>query len=185
MTIAEGPSGPEEADRSLSTVPPDPEMGRLRRARAVRRACIVVLVAFLALGAVGALGVREGKARANGGGYELEVSYPSVTRPGLAVSWSATIRRPGGFQGPVTIATTSRYLSLFDESVPDPSPATSRADAERVIWELEPPQSGDTIEVSLNTSTTPNLRRSAPAVTAVLEEGRPVVQVSYRTRMMP
>ena len=147
---------------------------------------MVVLSLFLLAGVLGMLGVREATVRASGGGYELEVRYPRVTRPGLAVPWSVTIRHPGGFDGPVTVSTTSAYFDLFDENAFEPEPESSTTDGERVTWEFEPPDQGDTMEISLDTRTGPNVQWSGQgATTAILEEGQPVAQVEYRTVVLP
>lgn len=146
---------------------------------------IVLLCLFLLAGVLGLLGVRTSTVRATGGGYELEVRYPRVTRPGLAVPWSVTIRRPGGFDGPVVVSTTSAYFDLFDENSFEPDPESTTTDGELVIWEFTPPDHGDTMEVSLDTRTGPNVQSGKGATTAILVEGQPVVQVEYDTVVLP
>lgn len=39
----------------------------------------------------------------------------------------------------MTLATTASYLELFDENGLDPEPASTTADGDRVIWEIDPP----------------------------------------------
>lgn len=168
-----------------STIPAEMPLGRARRARSARRAFVAVLCVFLLAGLLGVLGVRTGTVRAEGGGYELEVRFAKVARPGLAAPWSVTIRHPGGFDGPVTLTTTSAYFDLFDENAFEPDPESTTTDGERVIWEFMPPEDGDTMEVSLDTRIGPNVQWGTSATTAVLENGRPVVQVDYRTWVMP
>jgi len=170
---------------ATSTIPPQPPLRCARRARAGRRAFVTVLCVFLLAGVLGMLGVRTATVRAEGGGYELEVRYARVTRPGLAVPWSVTIRHPGGFDGPVTLSTTSSYFDLLDENAFEPEPESVTTDGERVSWEFAPPGQGDTMEVSLDTRTGPNVQWGAEAVTAVLEDGRPVVEAEYRTWVLP
>ena len=168
-----------------STIPEQPPLARARRARAGRRAFLAVLCLFLLAGALGLLGVRTSTVQARGGAYDLEVRYARVTRPGLAVPWTVTVRRDGGFDGPLTVATTSRYFDLFDENAFEPEPESVTTDGERVIWEFKTPDHGDTIEISLDTRTGPNVQWGDEATTAVLENGRPVVQVDYRTWVLP
>lgn len=151
----------------------------------MRRAFLGLVFVFVALGLLGVFGVRTATVRASGGGYELEVRYARVARSGLAVPWSVTIHRAGGFDGPVTLASTSSYFDLFDENSLEPDPESSTTDGERVIWELSPPEEGDTMEVSLDTRVGPNVQVGTSGSTAVLVEGRPVVQVRYKTWVMP
>lgn len=145
----------------------------------------MVLSAFLLAGVLGLLGVRTGAVRAEGGGYELEVRYAKVARPGLSVPWAVTIRHPGGFDGRVTLATNSSYFDLFDENSFDPDPESTTSDGERLIWEFETPESGDTMEVSLDTRVGPNIQWGTSGTSAILEDGEPVVQVTYRTTILP
>ena len=169
----------------LPTVPDDLSLERARRGRAARRVFLVVLCLFLALGALGFLGVRSRTVKASGGGYELEVVYAQFARPGLAVPWSVTVRRPGGFQGPVTIASTDSYFDLFDENSLDPDPDSSSSDGDRIIWEFAPPEQGDTMTVSLDTRVGPNVQWGGTGETSVLDGGQPVATVRYRTYVMP
>lgn len=170
---------------SLSTIPGQVPLHALRRARAARRTFLAFLAVFVILGAVGVFGVRSGTVRSSGGGYTLEVRYPEVARPGLAVPWSVTVRHPGGFDGPLTLASTASYFDLFDENSLDPDPDASTSDGERVLWEFETPESGDVMEVSLDTRTGPNVRWGSRGETAILVDGEPVASVEYRTWVMP
>lgn len=145
----------------------------------------MLLSAFLLAGVLGLLGVRTGTVQAQGGGYELEVRYAKVARPGLSVPWAVTIRHPGGFDGPVTLATDSSYFDLFDENSLDPDPESAISDGELLIWEFETPESGDTMEVSLDTRVGPNIQWGISGTSVILEDGEPVVQVTYRTMILP
>ena len=49
-------------------------------------------------------------------GTEVELHYARITRPGLATPWSVTVHRPGGFEGPITVRSSSAYFDLFDEN---------------------------------------------------------------------
>ena len=168
-----------------STIPEQPPLERARRARTGRRAFLAGLAVFLLAGVLGLLGVRTSSVQATGGAYDVEVHYARVTRPGLAVPWTVTVRRDGGFDGPLTVATTSSYFDLFDENAFEPEPESVTTDGEWVIWEFKTPEHSDTMEISLDTRTGPNVQWGADATTAVLEEGRPVVEVDYRTWVLP
>lgn len=182
-----GESHTQEQDRPpTSTDPGQPPLERIRRARLVRRLFFVALCGLLLLGLLDVFGPRTAEVSAQGGPYEITVTYAKVTRPGLASLWSVEIRRQGGFDGPVSLATTSDYLDVFDEHGLGPEPSTSTTDADRTIWEFEPPDDGDTLVVSLDARIEPGVQaKSAEATTSVLEDGQPVVSVDYRTLVTP
>ena len=167
-----------------STAPPEVPIAIVKRWRAERRAFIGALLVFLVLGATGRLGVRTAFVTASGGGYELTVMYAAVTRPGLATPWGLEIRRPGGFDGPVFVATTASYFDLFDENGLDPDPASATADEQNVIWEFEPPL-GEVLSVSFDARLEPAVQSGAQGRTQVLEDDLPVVEATYRTVVMP
>ena len=169
----------------MPTVPDDLSLDRARRGRVARRVFVAGLCVFLALGAAGVLGVRSATVRTTGGGYELEVEYARVARPGLAAPWSVVVRKPGGFTGPVTIASDDRYFDVFDENSLDPDPESASSDGERIIWEFAPPEEGDTMTISLDTRIGPNVQWGRRGTTSVLEGGQPVATVSYRTIVLP
>lgn len=179
-------AGGRESKRSegISTAPVEIDARIVRRARNVRRGGVALLSAFILLGAFTILGVRSRGVLASGGGYELQVLYPAVTRPGLAVRWIVTVRRAGGFDGPVTISTTSRYFNLFDFNNTDPLPTETTTDGRSSTWTFSPPP-GDTLEVTMDARMEPARQSGSPATTSVLVGGRPVVSVTYRTRVLP
>lgn len=167
------------------TTPSFDGIGPVRRARRVRRVMLAVFGAFLLLGATGLLGVRTGRVAASGGGYQLEVEYPRVTRAGHAVPLAVEVRKPGGFgDDPVVIAMRAGYFSLFDENSVLPGPSAETADGQNVIWEFDPPP-GDVLRVRFDTRTGPNRQTSEGGTAAVLVDDEPVVQVSFTTWVMP
>jgi hypothetical protein len=168
----------------VPTAPDEPDLLRSRRARIVRRISMTGLFAVLALGLAGRLGVDTATTTAQGGGYELTVTYGRVSRAGLATPWSLEVRHPGGFDGPVTISTNSKYLDLFTENAFDPQPSKSTATPDEVIWEFEPPD-GDTLGVSLDGRVEPGVQWGRTAETSVLVDGKPVVTARYKTWVMP
>jgi len=179
-------AGAEDLARrsDVPTTPDEPNLLQSRRGRSFRRAFMVVLFAFLGVGLTGMLGVHSRTTTARGGGYELTVTYGQVSRAGLATPWSLEIRHPGGFDGPVTVATEAKYLDLFDENGFDPQPSKATATADRLIWEFDPPD-GDTLTVSLDGRVEPGAQWGRTGETAVLVDGTPVVSVKYKTWVMP
>jgi hypothetical protein len=150
----------------------------------VRRVGIGVLALFLGLGAINVFGVRSDRVSASGGGFDLTVTYAAMSRPGLATPWEVEVRNQGGFDGPVTIATTGEYLDMFDENGLDPDPSSSTATADLVIWEFEPPD-GETLTVSFDARLEPAVQVGRTGETSVLVDGKSVVRVGYTTRVMP
>lgn len=167
------------------TTPEVRDAEQVRRARTVRRVLLCLFAVFLALGAVGAFGVRTGRVAASGGGYELHVEYPRVTRPGHAVPLAVEVRRAGGFgDEPIVIAMRAGYFALFDENGVLPGPSAETADHHNVIWEFDPPP-GDVLRVRFDTRTGPNRQLGERGTAAVLVDDEPVVEVAFRTWVMP
>jgi hypothetical protein len=189
-TVAEGSkqeqaiSADEGRAEGIGTAPVDTDMRRLRRARTGRRGLLIVLAAFVLLGAATVFGVRTETVSASGGGYELTVLHPAVTRPGLAVRWIITVRHAGGFDGPVDIGITSRYMDLLDFNNLDALPSGTRTDGDMTIWTFDRPV-GDTLVVAFDGRLEPAQQYGKPATVAVLADGVPVVSVHYDTRVMP
>ena len=140
-TIAEAEELARRPDVDVvPTAPEEPNLLASRRARFFRRLFMVLLFGVLAIGLSGWLGVRSATATASGGGYELTVTYGKVSRPGLATPWSLEIHHPGGFDGPVAVSTSTKYLDLFDENGFDPQPSKATATSDAKIWEFEDTQ---------------------------------------------
>ena len=133
---------------STSTVPSDEG---LRQARLDRRITVGLVACFafvVLLALVGLLGVKTTSTSTRmADGTEVELHYARVTRPGLATPWAVTVHRPGGFDGPITVRSTSAYFDLFDENGLDPDAATATQDGEMVIWTFDPPP-GETFRLS-------------------------------------
>ncbi len=184
-TIAEAEELARRPDVDVvPTAPEEPDLLHSRRARVLRRLFMTALFGVLALGLTGALGVRSGTTTGRGGGYELTVTYGRVTRAGLATPWSLEIRHPGGFDGPVMVATNTKYLDMFDENGFDPEPSRTTANADTVFWEFEPPE-GDTLRVSLDARLEPGVQWGRTGETSVLADGAPVVTTRYKTWVLP
>ncbi|MGH9011877.1 MAG: hypothetical protein ACRDYF_18815 [Acidimicrobiia bacterium] len=168
----------------VPTAPEEPNLLHSRRSRILRRLFMTLLFAVLAVGAAGRLGVYSRTTTIQGGGYQLTVTYGQMTRPGLATPWSLEIHHPGGFDGPITVSTNTKYLDLFDENGFDPQPSKSTATPEEVIWEFDPPD-GDTLGVSLDARLEPGAQWGRTGETSVLVDGQPVVTAKYKTWVLP
>ena len=121
---------------ALSTIDGlEPEADRrLAQRRVLYGGTTLVLTVIMALGVVDAFGwfdaygVDSATVRADGGGYGLEVVYPSVSRPALASPFEIVVTRDGGFDGPITLAISRDYLKMWDENGLVPAPAGETSD---------------------------------------------------------
>ena len=118
-------------------MPVDPDAGA--RGVWIRRAVITVLAAIVVLALFGFLGIRSRTVAASSrdGATHIDVRYAQVARAGLAVPFEVTVRRPGGFDGDLTIAVSSSYLDLFDRSGVDPEPAGGAAGPRAITWRFD------------------------------------------------
>jgi hypothetical protein len=144
----------------------------------------VALVLFVGLGMAGLFGSRTDTASASGGGYTLTVVYPRVTRPGLPDRWIYTVRHPGGFDGPIVISTTMVYLNLFDLTGIQPDASSQTSNGTDLVWTFDPP-GGEVFSVEFDAATETSTHEVPPAIAAVVVDGRPVVQVQFRTVVIP
>jgi hypothetical protein len=155
-----------------------------RPARWGRRLAVAAMAVVVVAGATGWLGVRAWTVRADGGGYDLSVTYPLVARSGLDVPWILRLEHPGGFSGPVTIALTADYYDIFEFQGMHPEPSEERSDGEFVYLTFPAPD-GDVLRVSLDPDVQPASQVGRDAVTKAIVGGRTVAQVDYETWLVP
>jgi hypothetical protein len=161
-----------------------PDLDRVRRARNVRRVSIGILFAFIGLGAGGVFGARTSTVSTTAEGYDLTVTYPAVTRPGLAIRWAITVRHAGGFSDPIELSTTSEYLDMFDENGLDPDPAEATTTDDETVWTFDLFES-DVLTVSFDARVEPARESGGTGTTTLSVEGRDIAMVRYRTWVMP
>ena len=172
---------------TTSTLPEETPLSDVRRARDLRRAGLVLLTLFVLAGGVGLLGTRTATASASGDGYELTVTYPAVTRSGHAVKVEVEVRKEGGFDPsePIRMRLLSGYFDLFDENAFTPQPDGESADGTWTYDEFVPPR-GDVFTVSVDTRVEPAKNSGERGEVSLLDEqGRPLLTVEFRTRLMP
>jgi hypothetical protein len=174
----------------LEEKPPDSTLRDRRsvaqntRGRAVRRATIGVLSVFVALGAAGVFGMKSTSVSTDRGGYHLSVAYARVSRAGLDTPWRVTVRHPGGFSGPVTLATTASYFSMFESQGLSPEPIADTIAGRYEYQQFSPPP-GDTLTLVFDAYIQPASQRGRSAQTVLILDGHEVARVSYRTRLVP
>lgn len=163
---------------------------QLARLRAVHLVTTVVLASLIGLGLLDLFGVLPvygvdvDRVRSSGGGYELEVLYGTVSRPALATPFQIEVTRPGGFDGPVELALSQQYLTLFDENGLTPAPSAETSFGPFVLWEFDPPE-GDTLTVYFDARIEPQLQHGVTGEVAIIEDGAPVAQVEFHTSIRP
>jgi hypothetical protein len=172
--------------RSSSTVPEEPSFRRVRRAQWGRRALLAILVAILVAGLIGLLGIRTRTAERNANGYDLQVHYASIARPGVEVPFDIEVHRDGGFPNGVTLAVPSSYLSALDAQSPQPEPKSTTSDGDVVLLQFDPPP-GDTFGVAWEAQidSAANMGRKEATITVIGDDGARPVSVSIRTWVLP
>ena len=150
----------------------------------VRRSLVALLGLIVLAGATGLFGVRTTTDTATAAGWTLSVTSARVARAGLDVPWQVTVRRDGGFPGPVTLAVTAAYFDIFESQGLDPEPATETADGSLLYWTFDPPP-GDELTISFDAYVQPSSQLGASGEVAVLVDGGPVVGVPFRTWLVP
>ena len=172
---------------TTSTLPPVLGERRVKRARDLRRSGLALLTVFVLAGAVGLLGTRTVQTRGSGGGYEVVVTHPSISRSGHAVKVELEVRRAGGFDPgqPVRLRLLSSYFDLFDQNGLTPAPEAETSDDRYTYDEFAPPP-GDVLTVSVDTRVEPARNTGERGEVAVLDErGEVLVAVGFRTRLAP
>jgi hypothetical protein len=155
------------------------------RSRTWHRVLVGVLVLIVAAGATGLLGVRSTTGTGEGGGYQIEIEYAAVARAGLDVPWQVHVRRPGGFDGPVTLALTADYFDIYEEQGLDPEPASQSSDGEYLYWTFDPPPAGEEFVVDFDAYIQPSSQLGASGDVSVLLGTERVASTPFHTWLVP
>jgi hypothetical protein len=164
--------------------------GVLRRRLWLHR--ILFAMVLLALGiavldgldVVDAIGPDESSTSRSGGGYDLVVEHPTVSRPALATIFRIRVHRAGGFDAPVQVAVTRRYLEMWDANATIPAPSGETSLGRWVIWEFDPPP-GDELVITYEARIEPGVQAGRDGAVAVLEDDEPVVTAHFHTKVRP
>lgn len=169
----------------------DPSWSALLRTRRIGYAAgavtltLLVAVAIAEMsGRVDAFGPGSAVVEESGGGYDLAVRYPTVTRGALATPFDIRIERAGGFDGPVEVALDWDWLEMWDENAFYPTPSSSWADEERLVMEFDPPD-GEVLRIIYDARIQPSLQLGRDGSVAVLDDGATVVAVDFHTKVRP
>jgi hypothetical protein len=159
-------------------------VGQNVRGHRVRRIAIAVLAVIVLAGALGGFGMKSTSTHASAQGYRLSVTYARVSRSGLDTPWRVTVRHPGGFHGPITLATTASYFSMFESQGLTPDAQTDTIAGKYEYQEFAPPP-GDTFTLVFDAYIQPASQRGRSGQTALIIDGHEITRVAYRTRLVP
>jgi hypothetical protein len=154
------------------------------RGHRVRRGAVAVLALIVVAGAFGVFGMRSTSTHTSAQGYRLSVTYARVSRAGLDTPWRVTVRHPGGFSGPITLATTASYFSMFETQGLTPDPESDTIAGQYEYQEFSAPP-GDTFTLIYDAYIQPASQRGRSGQTALIIDGHEITRVSYRTRLVP
>jgi hypothetical protein len=153
---ASQPTAPDVADHAIE-----------RRTHLFRRIALGGFAVLVLLGLTGVLGVRATTATADGtDGTRVEVTYPQVARPALAVPFHIRVSRPGGFEDQIEVRITRTWLESFDENGVIPAPAEEGTDGDDVVWTFDPPR-GQVFTLTLDTRVEPGVQWKREGTTTV------------------
>jgi hypothetical protein len=154
------------------------------KGRFARRAAIAVLTIVVLLGLVGVFGMRSATVTSSAGGYDLTVKYGWISRAGLDTPWTVTVHHAGGFEGDVTLATTTDYFEMFETQGLTPAPTGETTGAGVTYLNFAAPP-GDTLRVVYDAYIQPSSQHGYPAITRLIIGGQLITSVRYRTHLVP
>jgi hypothetical protein len=149
-----------------------------------RRAMLGLLALAVLADLLGLLGVHTSSATASRGGYTMSLRYPGVARAGLDVEWQVTVAHPGGFGKELTLGVTGDYFDIFETQGFHPQPSAETRDGHTLYLTFDTPP-GDTFVVYYDAYIQPASQQGKSARLSLIDHGRPVVWIDYRTRLLP
>jgi hypothetical protein len=168
-----------------STLPEgDPDLRHGARRRVARRVVLAAFTLVVLLGLFGMFGVREGhRSATSAGGFRVELTYPRITRPALAIPFAVRITGLADVDDDVVVKMRSSYLSMFDENGMSPEPADETDDGAWTTWVFDRPP-GDVLEVSLDTRVEPGVQWGRDGA-VVVQVGDDDARIDFRTWVAP
>ncbi|MDH2415353.1 hypothetical protein [Nocardioides sp. CER19] len=150
----------------------------------LRRGFLTLLLLFVLAGLLGLLGVHTTTSRASEDGWTVSLEHPGVARPGLDVVWEVTVTHAGGFDGDVTLAVSGDYFDIFESQGFEPQPSDETRDGSYYYLTFNKPP-GDTLTVSFDAYVQPASQIGRSGTLSVVDAGRRVASVDFRTFLMP
>ena len=179
-----GDGTPGDVDVPTSTVHGLEPVRAGAHAAVARRLFLGGLSLVVVAGGAGVLGVHTSWASASGAGYDLSLQYPLVARAGLDTTWQVTVRRTGGFEGPVTLAVTAAYFDIYETQGFHPDVSSSTRDGSRLYLTFDAPP-GDVLMVDFDAYVQPSSQRGRRATLSVVDGSHTEVSIPFRTWIVP
>lgn len=156
------------------------------KGRALRRLGIGLLGLVLVLAALGLLGPRIAQTRAEGGGYSLLLDYPQITRAGQPTPLHISIEADHGLGDTVQVRLCDEFFNDLDFQQWYPNPAAETTVPPWIIYEFDPPPSGNTLEISLDARIAPGqFGETDDCQVSVLVDDKAVVSTEFTVWRMP
>lgn len=157
---------------------------RAPRSLVGRRFGTAVLALVVVLGLFGQLGDSLATRTASAGGYTVTVEYARTARAGLDVPWTVTVESEHGFDGPLTLAVTGDYFTIYEAQGRDPMSRSETVDGEFLYWTFDPPP-GRTFRVDFDAYVQPSAQIGASGTVAVVVDGEHIAPVEFTTTLFP
>lgn len=145
---------------------------------------MVLLSGFVGAGLLGVLGVQTDVGHAEEDGYELSLRYATTARSGIDVPWEVTVTRVGGFDKEIELAVTGTYFDIFESQAFIPEPSEATRDGDTVYLTFDAPE-GDTFVVAYDAYIQPDRQVGEAGTISVVEDGKRLAAVEFRTRLLP
>ena len=136
------------------------------------------------LDVVDAIGPDEDSTVVEGAGYRLVVEHPTVTRPALATDFRIRVHKDGGFDEPLQVAVTRRYLEMWDANATIPAPSGETSLGRWIIWEFDPPP-GDELVITYEARIEPGVQSGRDGRVAIFEDDQPALIADIHTSVRP
>lgn len=162
------------------------EAPRGRRGRWGRLAGTALLVLIVLAAALDLLGPRQGETSQEQGGYTLAVAYPQIGRAGEPAPLNITVTSAAPFGETVRLRLCDAYFDHLDFQSWYPNPSAETTSEGWLVYEFDPPPTGDTLEISLDARVAPGQFGGRDTCEiSVLEQQSPVVSVGFTTWRAP
>jgi hypothetical protein len=168
-----------------STIPlTEPDLVSGHRRLIVRAVILVAFLLFVVAGLLGFFGVKTAHAQATASnGVHVELTYPHIARPALAISFAVHITNLERVDSDVVVRIRSSYLAMFDANGMSPQPVSDTDDGEWTTWVFDRPPSG-VLDVSLDTRVEPGVQWGRDGAVVVRTDDSQT-RIDFRTWIAP